>query len=116
MAQKIRRKSKKVFIVGAGPGGLATAMVLARRGVDVTVFEKDEVIGGRSKELKLGPYSFDLGPTFLMMKYVLDDLINEISGDEDRIIERATMVKNGELTKPYEFLREYAEGKAQSPL
>lgn len=50
-----------------------------------------------------------------LMKYVLDDLIHEISGDEDRIIERATMVKNGELTKPYEFLREYAEGKAQSP-
>lgn len=68
---------RSVTVVGAGPGGLASAMLLARRGFDVTVFEKAPRIGGRTSELKLGPYRFDLGPTFLMMKYLLDELFEE---------------------------------------
>ncbi len=68
---------KSVVIVGAGPGGLATAMLLAQRGFRVQVFEKQEVIGGRSAEVRLGEYRFDLGPTFLMMKFLLDELFAE---------------------------------------
>lgn len=64
-------------MVGAGPGGLAATMLLAQRGFRVQVFEKQEVIGGRNAELKLGDYRFDLGPTFLMMKFLLDELFAE---------------------------------------
>ncbi len=49
-------------------------MLLARRGYNVSVFEKAPQIGGRTAEVLLGPYRFDLGPTFLMMKYVMDEL------------------------------------------
>ena len=49
-------------------------MLLAQRGVDVQVFEKQPVIGGRNAEVRLGEYRFDLGPTFLMMKFLLDEL------------------------------------------
>jgi phytoene desaturase len=52
-------------------------MLLARRGFQVNVFEKAPRIGGRTSELELGPYRFDLGPTFLMMKYLLDELFAE---------------------------------------
>ncbi len=65
---------KSVVVIGAGPGGLASAMLLAKRGFKVQVFEKAPRIGGRTAEVALGPYRFDLGPTFLMMKYLLDDL------------------------------------------
>jgi len=68
---------KRVAIVGAGPGGLAAAMLLAQRGFKVQVFEKQSVIGGRSAEVCLGSYRFDLGPTFLMMKFLLDELFAE---------------------------------------
>lgn len=68
---------KSVIVVGAGPGGLAAAMLLAQRGFRVQVFEKQDVIGGRNAQLSLGPYSFDLGPTFLMMKFLLDELFAE---------------------------------------
>jgi len=71
------RKKKSIAIVGAGPGGLATAMLLAQRGFRVQVFEKQDVIGGRSAEVRLGEYRFDLGPTFLMMKFLLDELFAE---------------------------------------
>jgi len=68
---------KRIVIVGAGPGGLATAMLMAQRGFQVQVFEKAPVIGGRNAELKVGDYRFDLGPTFLMMKFLLDELFEE---------------------------------------
>jgi len=70
-------KKKQIAIVGAGPGGLASAMLLAQRGFQVRVFEKQDVIGGRNAEVRLGDYRFDLGPTFLMMKFLLDELFAE---------------------------------------
>jgi phytoene desaturase len=75
---------KTLGIVGAGPGGLASAMLLAKRGFQVKVFEKASRIGGRNAEVVLGNYRFDLGPTFLMMKYLLDELFEDTgrtSGD-----------------------------------
>lgn len=71
-------RTKTVGVVGAGPGGLATAMLLAKRGFNVRVFEKSSRIGGRSAEVVLGPYRFDLGPTFLLMKYVMDGLFEDV--------------------------------------
>lgn len=68
---------KKVIVIGAGPGGLTSAMILARRGFSVTVFEKEERVGGRNAPLKLGPYTFDTGPTFLMMSFVLEEMFSE---------------------------------------
>lgn len=75
---------KKIAIVGAGPGGLTAAMILAKRGYDVEVFEKEPRVGGRNAELRLGDFRFDIGPTFLMMKFVLDQAFAEagVNGDE----------------------------------
>jgi phytoene desaturase len=63
--------AKRVLIVGAGPGGLTAGMILAHRGFDVTVFEARDVVGGRNAPLKADGYTFDMGPTFLMMNFVL---------------------------------------------
>ena len=68
---------KKVIIVGAGPGGLSSAMILAHRGFDVTVIEKSDRVGGRTSELKVGDYLFDTGPTFLHQKFTLDEIFAE---------------------------------------
>lgn len=38
-------RSPRVAVVGAGPGGLAAAMLLAAQGADVEVFERQEVVG-----------------------------------------------------------------------
>ncbi|SEF92343.1 phytoene desaturase [Bryocella elongata] len=69
---------KKIAVIGAGPGGLASAMLLARRGFEVQVYEKADRIGGRTGEIVLdGQYRFDIGPTFLMMNYVLEELFED---------------------------------------
>ncbi len=73
----ILQKTKKCIVVGAGPGGLSSAMLLSKRGFEVDVFEKAPVIGGRTAALERDGYRFDLGPTFLMMKYLLDELFHD---------------------------------------
>ena len=67
-------KSKKIIIVGAGPGGLCAGMLLSHRGFEVTIFDKNEEVGGRSRPLHLNQFTFDTGPTFLLMKGVLDEM------------------------------------------
>ena len=69
----VTRKGK-IGIIGAGPGGLTSAMLLAHKGFDVTVLEKSDEVGGRSAPITLGDFKFDTGPTFLMMKHVLDEI------------------------------------------
>jgi phytoene desaturase len=66
--------AKNIVVVGAGPGGLTAAMLLASRGFKVTVFEKAGEVGGRNAPIRLGDFKFDTGPTFLMMKFTLDDV------------------------------------------
>jgi len=72
-----QKSKKKIVIVGAGPGGLTAAMILAHRGFDVEVFEKEPVVGGRNGEIALGGFRFDIGPTFLMMKFALDNVFRQ---------------------------------------
>lgn len=66
--------AKKIVVIGAGPGGLTTAMLLASRGFQVVVLEKKAVIGGRNAALRLRDFTFDTGPTFLMLKEILDEI------------------------------------------
>jgi phytoene desaturase len=70
-------RNKRVVIVGAGPGGLTAGMILARLGLQVTIVEKRDRIGGRNAELKVGDFSFDTGPTFLHQKFTLDEVFEE---------------------------------------
>lgn len=79
--------AKKIVIIGAGPGGLTAGMILAHRGFDVTIFEKDSVVGGRNKPLTLNGYTFDTGPTFLMMKFILEEMFQEAGSNIKEYLE-----------------------------
>ncbi|MBN2725023.1 MAG: phytoene desaturase [Deltaproteobacteria bacterium] len=72
-------KKKSVTVIGAGPGGLSAAMILASKGYKVDVYEKEKIVGGRNGYFQLGNYRFDIGPTFLMMKHIVDEIF-EITG------------------------------------
>lgn len=65
---------KKVIIIGAGPGGLSAGMILSQKGFDVHIYEKRDIVGGRNGFIKAGDYTFDIGPTFFLMKYVLENI------------------------------------------
>ena len=58
---------KRVAIVGAGMGGLAAAIRLAATGFEVDVFEKNATVGGRMNRLEADGFTFDTGPSLLLM-------------------------------------------------
>jgi phytoene desaturase len=78
------KQPKRVVIVGAGPGGLATAMLLARSGVQVTVVEKQARVGGRTATLEQDGYKFDIGPTFFLYPRVLKEIFADAGYDLSR--------------------------------
>ncbi len=57
----------RISIIGSGLGGMATACLLAASGNKVTVFEKNEQLGGRASVLKLDGFTFDMGPSWYLM-------------------------------------------------
>ena len=66
--------TKEVIIIGAGPGGLASAVLLAAQGLKVKILERLPIIGGRTSSLEVGGYKFDLGPTFFLYPQVLEKI------------------------------------------
>lgn len=56
---------KKIAIIGSGIGGLSLAIRLQSRGFQVTIFEKNQNIGGLAYPLKKKGYTFDSGPTLI---------------------------------------------------
>jgi len=58
---------RKVIIIGAGVGGIATAARLAKDGYEVTVFEKTDRPGGRASTIEEEGYFFDTGPSLFLM-------------------------------------------------
>nr|MBA3785560.1 phytoene desaturase [Acidobacteriota bacterium] len=67
---------KKIIIIGAGLGGLAAAIRLAKSGFDVTVLEKNETVGGKVNFVETGGYKFDTGASLLTMRHVFEDLFS----------------------------------------
>ena len=66
--------SKEVIIIGAGPGGLASAILLAAAGVRTRIIERLPVVGGRTSSIEAEGFKFDLGPTFFLYPRVLEEI------------------------------------------
>ena len=66
--------TKDIIIVGAGIGGLATAIRLAAQGHHVQVLERQAQVGGKLNQIRMNGFSFDTGPSLITMPSVLRDL------------------------------------------
>lgn len=70
---------KKIYIIGSGFSSLAASCYLAKEGHDVTIFEKNETIGGRARQLKREGFVFDIGPTWYWMPDVFERFFNDFN-------------------------------------
>jgi len=116
--------TRTVNIIGAGPGGLAAAMLLARSGVRVRVFERLDVPGGRTSTISTPQgFRFDLGPTFFLYPRVLEDIFVACGRDLRREVEmvrldpqyRLVFGAGGELLATPDIARMEAEVSRLSP-
>jgi 1-hydroxycarotenoid 3,4-desaturase len=73
----------KVVVVGAGMGGLVSALLLAQRGVQVTVVESQSATGGKVHTTQVAGVSVDSGPTVLTMRWVFDEILRQVGTDLD---------------------------------
>ena len=71
----------KVVVVGAGIGGLASALQLAHQGYEVEVFETHDFPGGKMRTVNSPAGPVDAGPTVFTLKHIFDSLFRAI-GEE----------------------------------
>ncbi|NEM07876.1 glutamate synthase small subunit [Geodermatophilus normandii] len=90
------RTGRKVAVVGSGPAGLAAAQQLTRAGHDVTVFERDDKVGGL---LRYGI------PEFKMEKSVLDRRLDQMRAEGTRFVTGVEVGGSGEGDLSAEQLR-----------
>jgi len=71
--------NKKIIVIGAGISGLTSAYLLSKKGVDVTIIEKNDAVGGSIESVMENGFLFDRGPnSALETTPVIGQLIREL--------------------------------------
>lgn len=68
---------KKTIVIGAGVGGLSAAIKLQNQGYQVEIYEKGNQPGGKMHQIKDSGFTFDVGPTIVMMPEVYRDVFRQ---------------------------------------
>jgi phytoene desaturase len=71
-------RNRSAVIIGAGIGGITTAVYLAKNGYSVSIYEKNSLPGGRCGQLIREGHRFDLGATMLMMPGIYHDVFDSL--------------------------------------
>ncbi|GGX10842.1 phytoene desaturase family protein [Aquimarina muelleri] len=69
--------SKKVVIIGSGFSSLSASCYLAKSGFNVTIYEKNDTIGGRARQFKKDGFTFDIGPSWYWMPDVFESFFRD---------------------------------------
>ncbi|WP_433742317.1 phytoene desaturase family protein [Falsibacillus pallidus] len=71
----------KTAIIGGGIGGLMSALILSKRGIEVEIFEKDSRLGGRLRFVERDGFKIDQGPTIVLLPEMFQNLLDEAGID-----------------------------------
>ncbi|HQV30283.1 MAG TPA: phytoene desaturase family protein [Calditrichia bacterium] len=80
-------RHQEVAVIGGGLGGLATAIRLAHAGFSVSLYEKNQRIGGKMNEHRQAGFRFDTGPSLLTMPFVIDNLFEDLGLDRRQYLD-----------------------------
>jgi 1-hydroxycarotenoid 3,4-desaturase len=78
MAEAGARGEHRVVVVGAGIAGLVSALLLAHRGLQVTLLEAAPAPGGKMRQLEVDGARIDAGPTVFTMRWVFDQILAQV--------------------------------------
>lgn len=70
---------KKVIIIGSGFSSLAASCYLAKQGHEVHIYEKNQQVGGRARQLQKDGFTFDIGPTWYWMPDVFERFFEDFN-------------------------------------
>ncbi len=79
------RTRQNYAVIGAGFSGLTAACALAKHGHNVTVFEKNDTVGGRARTWKEQGFTFDMGPSWYWMPDIFEDFYKSIAGPDAKL-------------------------------
>jgi len=79
-------KKQSAIIIGSGFGGLGSAALLAKAGWDVTVLEKNEMVGGRASVFSAKGFTFDMGPSWYLMPDVFEHFFELLGEDVNKLL------------------------------
>ena len=68
-----------ISIIGSGFSSLSAACYLAKAGYKVTVYEKNDQLGGRARILKHEGFTFDMGPSWYWMPDVFENFFSDFN-------------------------------------
>ncbi|WP_111683705.1 phytoene desaturase family protein [Winogradskyella tangerina] len=69
--------SKRISIIGSGFSSLSASCYLAKAGHEVSVFEKNNTVGGRARQLVKDGFTFDIGPSWYWMPDIFEKFFND---------------------------------------
>ncbi|WP_299606903.1 phytoene desaturase family protein [uncultured Aquimarina sp.] len=69
----------KVVIIGSGFSSLSASCYLAQLGYEVSIYEKNDTVGGRARQLKKEGFTFDIGPSWYWMPDVFEKFFNDFN-------------------------------------
>ena len=102
----------RVVVVGAGVAGLVSALMLACRGLQVTLVERAETPGGKMRQVLVDGAAVDSGPTVFTMRWVFDQIF-EAAGSS--LAEHLRLQPLGVLCGPLASSLKTCTGPSQPP-
>jgi len=86
-------KTKKVAVIGAGPAGATAAYVLAKKGVEVHVYEASPFVGGMARSIEMWGQTVDIGPhRFFSSDTRVNELWLDVIGKDYKMVDRLTRI------------------------
>ena len=110
--------AERVVVVGAGIAGLTSALLLAQRGLQVTVVDAASEPGGKIRRVMVDGAPIDSGPTVFTMKWIFDGILDAVGTRLDRelvtrplpLLARHFWEEGGELDAGLPAAGELADG------
>ena len=78
MGKAAALRDKHVIVIGAGVGGLVSALLLSHQGVRVTLLESAASPGGKMRQIEVGGALVDSGPTVFTMRWVFEQIFSQV--------------------------------------